>query len=183
MTWLPGVDLQEKGKKPLEADLAAFCGRIGRGHCGREPILVLGECKSYGPFKKRDVDRMATLAAIFPGSTIAFCTLRTELTSEEITRIALLAKKGREIWRGDMWHNPVLVLTGTELFDFDGPPICWKGKQFPVYLQKMLLVRDIYELCDITQQLHLNMVPHATWQAQEFEKQKNRRAKKREQNP
>jgi len=179
MTWLPGCKLRKDGTELGEADFAAFCGRIGNEHCDRKPVLVLGECKSYNLFKKNDIVKMTALAQMFPGSTIAFCTLRRELTSEEKRRIALLAKKGRKTLRGDMWRNPVLVLTGTELFDPDGPPTCWKGRQFRAHRQGMHTLRDIYELCDITQQLHLNMVPYHTWQEQEFQNQKNKLAERR----
>jgi hypothetical protein len=74
--------------------------------------------------------------------------------------------------------NPVLLLTGTELFSAFGPPQCWKeaGGTMKTFAESGFPSHSLIQLCDATQQLHLGMQPwHNEWAA-EFEK---RRAGKR----
>jgi hypothetical protein len=150
-----------RGKERLEADFALFWQESLYGE--RREGIAFGECKSYGRFDKRDYDRMRYLAKTFPGAVLVFSTLRPSLTPGEIKAISRIAKAGRKYWKAERPINPVLVLTGTELFSFESAPHCWADatrKEFP-HLNGML------DLCDATQQIYLKLPSwHSDWHAQ-----------------
>ena len=147
----------EKGPRKLEADLGLFYdqGRFGR----REITLLFAECKSYGRFEERDIERMAKLGAEFPGAILIFSTLRRELSTKEKRMLVRVAKRGRKYSVRDPNHNPVLVLTGVELFSDERPPRCWRdaGGKFAKFGDNQRSFEGIERLCDATQQMHLDM--------------------------
>ena len=145
-------------KKDLEADFALFWQDSIYGE--KRDGLVFGECKTYGQFGKKDFDRMRQLAKSFPGAVIVFATLRKSLTAGEIKEITRLAKSGRKFWKNDRPINPVLVLTGNELFSFYGPPYCWEDAGMKSKFQHLT---GLISICDATQQLYLNL---PSWQAE-----------------
>lgn len=164
---------KHKDGKPLEADFGllwqqSMFGSVADG-------VLFGECKTFGTFDQRDYERMTWLAAQFPGAVLAFCTLRKQLTPVEVQRITRIAKAGRKRWKTDRSLNPVLVLTGTELLDDLGPPYCWEKINLA---KKFERAYGLLEICDATQQIHLNLSPLEEDWHQEFEKKKYRRAKK-----
>lgn len=153
-TWIPSFLLTSTDKK-LEADFGmfwrgSFFDRLS------EPLQVFGECKSYDLFEDKDFDRMNALADAFPGSILVFSTLRRKLDDNEQKKIASIAKKGRKYLGNGRWQNPVVILTGDELFGDEGPPDCWKsaGLRFDRFGNTD---HPLQELSDITQQLHLGM--------------------------
>jgi hypothetical protein len=168
LTWMPSFNIHKGDKHLGEIDFAAFCGRIGFGRGCPEPVLFLGECKTRGCFEDRDLKKMQRFAKMFPGSVLAFCTLRPSLAKREMARIKSLATNGRECLRGEMWRNPVLVLTGKELLNPEAIPHCWKGTQLGGAAAKKLVLHDVYELCDITQQMYLGMEAYYEWQRRKF---------------
>lgn len=160
-------------KIKLEADFAvhwqeSLFGTMSQG-------ILFAECKSYNKFKDTDYKKMSLLAKQFPGAIIAFCTLRKILEKDEIKQITRITNAGRKYWKDDHPRNPVLVLTGTELFSRDNPPQCWKDLGFG---NKFDRVHDLLSTCNATQQIHLGMASwHETWE-KEFENKKKRRAKR-----
>jgi hypothetical protein len=69
-------------------------------------------------------------------ATLAFSTLRKSLTAREKTEITRITRVGRKPWKADHPLNPVLILTGTELLSWQGPPYCWDEalrKQFDIH--------------------------------------------------
>lgn len=156
ITWMPSFNLKGKGAE-LESDFGFFWQQSR--HKRTNPTLVLGECKTYDRFEKKDIDRARKMADAFPGSVLAFCTLRKHLENSEKKTIAALARKGRRRWKAEKWHNPVLVLTGTELMSDFGPPHCWKdlGGEFATFADTYHGYNGIQELCEATQRLHLGM--------------------------
>ena len=177
MTWIPSFSIKSKGKKPLEADFGIFLlqGRIDEI---KPPIVVFGECKSFNEFTSKDVNRMRRIADDFPGTIIAFCTLHSTLTDCEKKIIAKLARRGRKHFKAEQWMNPVLILTGIELFnDFD-PPSCWKDKGAPynTFADNWHVRDGIQELCNVTQQMHLGIESYWDW----YEQKRQKRMKKKE---
>ena len=161
MQTTPVVSFSAKGSdnKKLEADFALFWQESLYGE--KRTGVMFGECKTYGLFERKDFDRMRYLAKSFPGAVLAFSTLRKSLTPKETTEIARIAKRGRKYWKTDHPINPVLVLTGTELFHWHGPPSCWDE---PVR-KRFDHARGLLALCDATQQLYLNMPSwHVEWE-------------------
>lgn len=165
-SWVPGLTF--KGIKDpainLEVDFAAFWSpdRFGQR---TNPVLVLGECKTFDEFEVKDVKRMTVLADAFPGAIIVFSTLRKELSKREKRLISTLANKGRRYLKDDRWRNPVMVLTGVELLHRMGPPSCWEeaGTPYKEFVDRYWQHRKPQELCDMLQQMHLGMEPHYAW--------------------
>jgi hypothetical protein len=111
---------------------------------------------------------MRQLANTFPGAVLVFSTLRKSLTPQEIKSITRIAKRRRKYWKSDRPINPVLILTGTELLHFSGPPHCWEES-----LQKKFdHVYGLIALCDATQQIYLNL---PSWQTEWHEKWEKKR--------
>ena len=83
----------------------------------------------------------------------------------KVSILRRVANRGRRYSERDHDHNPVLVLTGIELFGHDRPPRCWKeeGGKFVDFAKGQRGYRGILELCDWTQQLHLEMKPYGEW--------------------
>ena len=165
-TWIPSFKLRTKGGGLVEteADLGAFV-RPGGFSDLTDPVLMFGECKTFGDFDSRDYKRMRALAKLFPGSIICFCTLKSELTKAEKARIAALARQGRKSLKTGQRRNPVLVLTRTELlgqfklsrFTDDYPA------QFSKLGDHVFMRRDLQEICDFTQQAHLGIESYYEW--------------------
>lgn len=156
-TWIPSFLLTSADKK-LEADFGMFwLGSLFDRSV--EPLLVFGECKSYDLFEDEDFERMDALADAFPGSVLVFSTLRRNLENKERRKIASIAKRGRKYFGNGRWQNPVVVLTGGELFGVEGPPDCWKSLA-PRFDRFGNTDHPLQELSDITQQLHLGMEPY-----------------------
>jgi hypothetical protein len=156
------------GKKPWEADFALFWQEtiFGEERSG----LLIGECKSYGPFDKRDYIRMRSLAKMFPGAVLVFSTLRKALSPTETAEIGKIAKAGRKYWKAEQPTNAVLVLTGTELFADFPPPFCWDETT----RKRFEYVHGLFDLCDATQQLYLGLPSWRTVWHEQFEKRRAR---------
>lgn len=176
MTWIPSSSIKNKNDVSIEVDFGLFLSQ-GRIDEIKTPVVIFGECKSYSEFKIEDVNRMRQLANHFPGSVIAFCTLRLSLTEQEKKTIARLAREGRNHFKAEQWINPVLILTSIELFSDFGPPSCWKDKGAPYNaFAGNWHVRDgIQELCDATQQMHLGIESYWTWYERKRQKKLARR--------
>lgn len=136
--------------------------------------ILFGECKSYGPFKPKDFQRMRYLAEMFPGAILVFSTLRESLTKEEIAALKRLTKFGRKYWKAERPVNPVLILTGIELLTWVRPPLCWNAE-----LQKRFQnVHTLMEHCNASQQIYLGLPSwQEDWHAA-FERRRQNRAKR-----
>jgi hypothetical protein len=152
-TSVPSFTATAPGKEPLEADLAMFW-RETTGGDERDGILF-GECKTYGPFEAKDIERMLRLAREFPGAVLVFSTLRDSLSKQEVTALTRLAKTGRKHWKADRPINPLLILTGAELLSHRPAPYCWTEAQ----QKRFQHLSGLLDLCDATQQLHLGLPP------------------------
>jgi len=160
----PIFSFNERGNdRGIEADLALFLSTSwATGHRENQK-LVFAECKSRNRFKRKDVSRMRRMMREFPGSTIVFSSFNRGLTKGEINMIRPLAERGRNSRRGRRPINPVMVLTGEELFGDSGIPPSWR--RLPEIMECMrgnrYSVQSWLALCDATQQLRLGMDP---WQ-------------------
>ena len=162
-----------KTGKVLEADLGLLWQETVYGET--EHGVLFAECKSYNKFKKEDFARMRALAAEFPGAVLAFCTLRKTLESAEIREVTRIANAGRKYWKSERPINPVLVLTGQELFNHFGAPTCWKDLAVPEWIKR---THTLLDQCNATQAIYLGL-PHwqETW-SKEFEKKRARKQKR-----
>ena len=134
--------------------------------------MIFCECKAYNKFEKNDINRLRVLARQFPGAFLVLSTFRKSLTDSEKRLVRGLASTGRKYWKADRPYNPVLILTGTELFSNWGPPSCWKdaGGSHAVFAEKQQAWQDLLSLCDATQQLYLDMKPWHEWLQEQWNK-------------
>jgi hypothetical protein len=157
----------------LEADLGLMWQDVAYGES--QDGILFAECKSYNEFQQKDFQRMKELATQFPGAILAFCTLRKQLTPREIKEITKITKAGMKPWKTERPINPVLVLTGHELFSTLGAPSCWKELSIPDWAKQAYTLLSV---CNATQAIHLGMpLWQETWSA-EFEKKQKRKSKK-----
>ncbi len=164
----------KKGATEIEADLCLFYEKDSIRSVGSD--LVFAECKTYNKFKREDIRRMRALASEFPGAVLVFSTLRSELTEAEKRLLKPLANQGRRYWKAERQFNPLVILTGAELFSVFGAPQCWKDKggQFSEMYKRHSYLSSLGELADATQQLYLDMNPWHEWLEEKWERRRAR---------
>lgn len=168
-TPVPSFVATSPGKANLEADLAMFWKEMVYGE--ENEGLLFGECKTFGLFETRDIERMRYLGDTFPGAVLVFSTLRETLTKKEVIALARLAKHGRKYWKAERSINPVLILTGAELLSWQRPPHCWDES----HQKRFQNVHGILALCDATQQIYLDLPPvHEDWRKRVEQRSKRR---------
>jgi len=152
-----------KGGNKFEADLCMLYRDIG--YSSSTPFLIFSECKSFNSFKPSDMRRMRLITKQFEGSVIVFSTLKDSLTNTEKKLLRPFVNRCRRYWKAERPYNPVLILTGNELFADRPPPRNWEDlsdiHQKFALSQKNL--SGLLELCDATQQLYLDMDPWHSW--------------------
>lgn len=159
-----------KGSKHIEADLCLFTEKEFMDEAIQE--LVFAECKTYNQFEKKDIERMKTLANEFPGAVLVFATMRKNLTSAEKNLIKPLVSSGRRHWKSEQPYNPVVILTGTELFSKQEIPYCWKdieGRAGEIE-KSHFNPRSLSNIADATQQIYLDMKPYHEWREEQWHK-------------
>ncbi len=154
----------------IEADLALFFQESRFDKTKRELLFV--ECKTFNRFEKKDIKRMKVLSKEFPGSIIVFSTLNENLTQKEKRLIRPLVNQGRKYWKEGKTSNPVLILTATELLSHPmGLSYTYKekGGQHAKFGERHFDLCQLRTLCDITQQLYLDMEPWSDWVHKQIE--------------
>jgi hypothetical protein len=172
-TWIPSFEMSRPNVQ-CEADFGMFLRPTRFSHV-KGPLLILGECKTFGTFESRDFKRARALVKLFPGAVLCFATLKGELTPTEKREIARIVRSGRRSLRAGQKKNPVLVLTRLELlgqFKIGGCTDEYGSRS--KYAERVFMRRDVEELCDFTQQVHLGMEPYHDW----LEKKRQKRASK-----
>lgn len=141
----------EKAGTKMEADLALFFQASNFGDSKIE--VVFAECKTFNSFEKKDADRMAKLGKAFPGAVLAFATLKESLCEKEQRILRPLVNRSRRDWKNNRPFNPILILTGKELFleSFWDSPLNDRN------------IRGLSELCELTQQSNLGMDSPDEW--------------------
>jgi hypothetical protein len=163
--------------KEVEMDLSILYQESRFGNSDVE--LVFAECKTGGEFQSKDIRRMKYVAERFPGAVLVFSTLKAELTDREKRILRPLVNRGRKYWKTGRPHNPVLILTGCELFAEIAPPYCWKnaGTAAAKYAD-LHLHEGLNTLCDLTQQIYLGMDSNAAYHEQRRMKRSARLSQK-----
>jgi hypothetical protein len=169
-TSVPSFVASSPGKADLETDFAIFWKEMVYGE--ENEGLMFGECKTYGLFETKDIERMRYLGNTFPGTVLVFSTLRDALTKKEVSALTRLAKAGRKYWKAERPINPILILTGSELLSFKRPPFCWEESQH----QRFQHIYNLMSLCDATQQLYLGLPPlQEDWRKRWEQRSKSRK--------
>ena len=154
----------KKAGAELEADLALFFQESKDYH--KQTILIFAECKSHNEFARADADRMSALAEHFPGAVLVFATLNKTPSKKEQTVLRPVVNRGRRLWKTGHPFNPVLILTGTELFSRWRPSQAWRdaGGKHATFANYHSWPRgELLTVCDTTQQLYLDLPPWDRW--------------------
>ena len=173
VTWSSGQELTVSSNQKIEIDFILWFQRSGFGEVHYPTNVVFGEAKSFGKdaFTQEDIDKMKSLAEIFPGAILVFATMREPeaLTEEEIKLIRELAEWGREYDKErQQTRSPIIVLTGIELFTKHHLDITWKEKggaheQLANRSSSMMRISNLRFLANYTQQLYLDMPSYDEW--------------------
>ena len=162
-TWIPSFKMS-RADIDCEADFGMFLRPTPFSHL-KGPFLVFGECKTFGDFQEKDFNRARALARLFPGAVLCFATLKETLNATEKREISRVAQRGRTPLKTGQQANPVLVLTRVELFgQFKiGRFIDDYGDTRAPHARHVFMTRNLDEICDFTQQVHLGMEPYHSW--------------------
>jgi hypothetical protein len=152
----------QRGDKKMEADLTLLF-RENRYSRADRISVIHAECKSFHSFESKDVQRMRALGSHFPGAYLVFSKLGAYSDKERALIVPTAEKERAQRFRSRQ-GNPVIVLSGVELFSWRGWPRCWEGKE-PYKKAYELCSRDrsLAMLADVTQQLHLKLKPYHEW--------------------
>lgn len=158
MTFSTGIELSKDGVSK-EADFFAWRSTDGVGPAPRNPVTLIGECKSLGidSFKPEDIDNLKQLATLIPGAYLVGASMKNQLSADEVQRLQDLASWG---W-SQTTPSPLIVLTGLELFG-DGPfSNDWEeaGGRAKDAIGRHRHIFDFPTLAAATQEVHLAMDP------------------------
>jgi hypothetical protein len=162
LTWSTGLVLKELRR---EIDFAAWYrrGSLGGGE-REEPVLVIGEAKSFGKnaIGEDDLTGLREVAERFPGAVMIVSSLRPigSYSAAEIQRLSELALWGRSNTSRLRPRNLLIVLTATELFSEHDIVHAWKkagGRAAELVQHASVDFSDLYQLADATQRLYLNL--------------------------
>ena len=142
-TPLMSFEIQKDGTEPLEADLGLFYQTSKFSES--ETKIILAECKTFNAFEQKDIDRMTDLRDAFPGAILVFAKLTDSLTDEEKDLLLPFIEESWKHYDGDQPYNPIMILTGKELF----LESLWKS-----HLDKVQY-KDLIDICYLTQDTHL----------------------------
>lgn len=155
-------------EKCMEVDFAGWYQRERFGSRREEPLFFVGEAKSFAQdsFSENDIRRLKTIGEKMPGTILVFATLKSVLSDEERNRIGRLAAWGRLPTLSGQTRNPVIVLTGTELYAHHGIEEAWRktnDKRNKLVKPGYVRVDNLHTLADLTQQAYLQLQPTDKW--------------------
>jgi hypothetical protein len=96
---------------------------------------------------------------------MAVATLKGPVSAKEKARLAALAKWGRRRRHDGFPINPLIVLTGTELFANWYVQQAWKekgGKAKALVEPAYIDISNIFTFAELTQQIHLDLPPFSS---------------------
>lgn len=162
LTYSTGLDIVAGPEKKYEIDFAFWHRRRYSFNGDEEPALAFGEAKSFAQesFKAKDIERMEALGNAFPGAFIIFATMKEALTEDEKAAIGRLALRGREALKTGRPRNPVIVLTGAEMFSEWHIQHTWEslgGRHKEFASRGYIGFDNLWDFADLTQQLYLDL--------------------------
>ena len=160
MTFSTALELDLGDGAPCEVDYAAWVAQ-GSAADAHPPRLVFGEAKSFGEgnlVKSHDLVQLRRVAKRFPGAVIVISVLRETFNAGEVRILKPFVKWARKANRNLTPRNPVIFLTGVELFQDFSFSETWLDKggvhgQFAGYHS----TRDLDGLARATQAIYLDL--------------------------
>ena len=179
LTFSTNLDLKLSDER-LEIDFACWFQQKSYGLRNNEPVFVVGEAKSFAKnaFSKEDVARLKRIGEKMPGTFLVFATLKLGLSDAEHVQIAKLATWGRLPSADNRPRNPVIVLTGTELFAAHSISEAWReagGKRKSLAEPGYVRMDNLQTLADLTQQVYLGLQPVQEWLHEYWQRRYERR--------
>ena len=107
--------------------------------------------------------RLVRIGELMPGTFPVCATLKSELSEEECNRIRELSVWGREPDAGGHCRNPMIVLTGTELFAQFNVQTAWQESEGQRKNLASVEMSRPWTLADLTQQAYLGLPPTYQW--------------------
>ena len=159
-----------------EADFVLWYSRDSTGRNSR-PTLVVGEAKSMGRgdlIRDADVEKLKDIGSKLPGSMIAVSVLKKGFSKTEQARLRRLVRWGRRLNNEGGPTNPVLLLTGTEIF-FQGPFYsAWKrkGGAYAEFADRYM--EDLPGIAEATVGIYLGLPSFAQERERAFERRHER---------
>ncbi len=165
----------KKGAKNLEADLGLFF-QESRSR-GTETELLFCECKSTNRFEAQDAKRMWELGKEFPGAFLVFATLNKSLSEAEKKVLRPIVARGRKYWKDERPYNPVIILTGIEIFANFSLESTWRtlGGVYARRAQRWNHENRLLDLADATQEIYLGMPTWHEWLAPRIQQRRRTR--------
>jgi hypothetical protein len=162
ITYSTGLEIVAGPEKKYEIDFAFWHRRRPAFNGDEEPALAFGEAKSFAEesFRTRDIERMEALGKAFPGAFLVFSTMKDALSEDEKAAIGELALWGREVLKTGQPRNPVIVLTGAEMFSEWHIQHSWEnlGGTHKEFASRGYIGFDnLWDFADLTQQLYLGL--------------------------
>lgn len=166
----------KKGATEFEADLGLIFQESKYKACGIEHLFC--ECKSFNRFERRDGRRMRALGARFPGAFLVFLTLNKTLREKEKRILRPIVNRGRRYWKNERPYNPVLILTGNELFAEYSLEATWRelGGVHAQRAQRWNYENRLLDLADATQEIYLRMPTWHAWLRKRSRRSRSARA-------
>ena len=143
-TPLMSFKIQKDDTELLEADLGLFYQRSKFSES--ETKIILAECKTFNLFDQTTIDRMTDLGNAFPGAILVFAKLTEYLSDEEKALLLPFVEESWNRYESSEPFNPVMILTGKELF----LESLWESHL------KDVQFRDLLDICSLTQKIHLD---------------------------
>lgn len=162
ITYSTGLDIVAGPEKKYEIDFAFWHRRRYSFDGDEEPASVFGEAKSFAEesFKTRDIERMEALGKAFPGAFLVFATMKDVLSEGEKAALGKLALWGRGALKTGQPRNPVVVLTGIEMFSEWHIQHTWEalgGRHKEFASRGYIGFDNLWDFADLTQQLYLGL--------------------------
>lgn len=169
VTWSTGQEIELSSGRKIETDFIIWYQRTGLVGNDYPTQVVFGEAKSFGKdaLTDDDIEALRLLAGQFPGSILAFATMKQahELSKEEVRRLTKLAEWGRKRDRCGS-RAPFLILTGTELFAEISLESTWRelgGQHASLIEPAYISTSNLNVIADLTQQINLKMPSYSEW--------------------
>ena len=162
MAFSQGLSVRMDDGQPCEVDYVALTGKQVWGEWMR-PDLVIGEAKSFGEgdlIKPRDLAQLRRVARRFPEAILVISVMRDEFTEGEKRSLLPLVKWGRRL--NERWTptNPVILLTGVEIFHQSSIESTWEKKGGPHgEFAKSRELGRLRNLAEATQAIYLDLPP------------------------
>lgn len=158
----------KKDEMEIEADLALFFQESKSRHSKTD--LIFAECKTFNSFQRKDADRMKDLGKVFPEAVLVFAKLAKSLSNEEKKILCSLVNRSRKNRKNGRPFNPILILTGIELISEEHFYQNWeKTEGIHAKLAESCIEANLLELCDLTQQIYLDIDSWDQWLDKQYE--------------